>query len=307
MAFTETLMLKPLPPFSLDLSAQVFSNGEKQVRTYTNNEFSQVFIVNGCLVFAKITSIATVKQPQLYIELKANKPITPEIKKGTKQTITYIFNLNFDLSSFYKEIAKDLVMYKVTQQLYGFKLPTTPTVFEGLVDAIVEQQISIKVARTIEDRIAKKFGQQLELKDETYYAFPTPENIKDASINEIRSCGLSQRKAEYMQNAAQLIVDGKLNLEQLKCNPASEEIIAALDAVKGIGVWTAELTMLRGMQRFETLPADDFGIRRVISTYYCRGKPIIQAETREIAKAWGKWKGLAAFYLIIAEAKGIVI
>jgi len=61
------------------------------------------------------------------------------------------------------------------------------------------------------------------------------------------------------------------------------------------------------MQRFDTLPADDFGIRRVISTYYCRGKSIKQTEAREIAKAWGKWKGLAAFYLIIAEARGIVI
>ncbi len=307
MTYTETFVLKQLPPFSLDLSAQVFSKGDKQVRAYINNEFSQVFQVGDCLVFTKITSLGTAKQPELCTELKSNERITTEIKQAIKQKITYIFNLNFDLSTFYKEIAKDPVLHKVTQQLYGFKFPTTPTVFEGLVDAIIEQQISIKVARTIEDRIAKKFGQQLGLKDETYYAFPTPENIKDASINDIRSCGLSQRKAEYLQNAAQIIVDGKLNLEQLKCNPDSEEIISTLDAVKGIGVWTAELTMLRGMQRFDTLPADDFGIRRVISTYYYRGKPIKQEEAREIAKAWGKWKGLAAFYLIIAEAKGISI
>ncbi len=65
--------------------------------------------------------------------------------------------------------------------------------------------------------------------------------------------------------------------------------------------------MLRGMQRLDALPADDFGIRRVISRYYCGGKPIKTAEAREIAKAWGKWKGLAAFYLIIAEAKGITV
>ena len=306
MTFTETFTLKPLSPFSLDLSAQVFSNGDKQVRTYLNGEFSQVFQVDGCLVFSKITSTGTVERPELLLELKSNNPITPEIKQATKQAITYIFSLNFDLSSFYKEIKDDNAMHKITQKLYGFKFPTTPTVFEGLVDAIVEQQISIKVARTIEERIAKKFGQQLRLENETYYAFPTPQNIKDSSISDIRLCGLSQRKAEYIYNAAQLIVDGKLNLEQLKSNPDSEKIIATLDDIKGIGVWTAELTVLRGMQRFDTLPADDFGIRRVISTYYCGGKSIKQAEAREIAKAWGKWKGLAAFYLIIAEARGIV-
>jgi DNA-3-methyladenine glycosylase II len=86
-----------------------------------------------------------------------------------------------------------------------------------------------------------------------------------------------------------------------------QAIIAELDEIKGIGVWTAELTMLRGMQRLDALPADDFGIRRVISTYYRGGVPIKAAEAREIAEAWGKWKGLAAFYLIIAEVKGIVV
>jgi DNA-3-methyladenine glycosylase II len=55
------------------------------------------------------------------------------------------------------------------------------------------------------------------------------------------------------------------------------------------------------------LPADDFGIRRVISRYYCDGKPIKTAGAREIAKAWGRWKGLAAYYLIVAEAKGIKV
>ena len=54
-----------------------------------------------------------------------------------------------------------------------------------------------------------------------------------------------------------------------------------LDAVRGIGVWTAELTMLRGMQRLDMLPADDLGIRRVISNYYCGGKPIKVDEARQ--------------------------
>jgi DNA-3-methyladenine glycosylase II len=86
-----------------------------------------------------------------------------------------------------------------------------------------------------------------------------------------------------------------------------DRAVSMLDEVKGIGVWTAELTMLRGMQRWDVLPADDFGIRRVISAYYCGGKPIKAPEAREIAKVWGKWKGLAAFYLIVAEVKAIAV
>ncbi len=86
---------------------------------------------------------------------------------------------------------------------------------------------------------------------------------------------------------------------------STSEIIEELDKIKGVGVWTAELTMLRGMRRLEALPADDLGLRRTISHYYCGGKPITSAEARRIAENWGTWKGLAAYYLIVAEMIGI--
>jgi DNA-3-methyladenine glycosylase II len=91
----------------------------------------------------------------------------------------------------------------------------------------------------------------------------------------------------------------------MKTNPNIDDIITELDALKGIGVWTAELTIYRGMQRLDVLPADDFGIRRVISKYYCGGKPIKAPEAREVAKPWSSWQGLAAFYLLAAEANSI--
>jgi DNA-3-methyladenine glycosylase II len=156
-------------------------------------------------------------------------------------------------------------------------------------------------------RLIKKFGENLTLDGETFFAYPTPQNIAGVSVSELQDCGLSERKAQYLQGVAQLIVEGKLDLETLKTKQNSEEIVSVLDAVRGIGVWTAELTMLRGMQKLDALPADDLGLRRVISKYYCGGKPISSVEAREIAKAWGTWKGLAAFYLIIAEINDITV
>jgi DNA-3-methyladenine glycosylase II len=128
-----------------------------------------------------------------------------------------------------------------------------------------------------------------------------------ASVEELRQCGLSQRKAEYIKSASTLITEGKLNLEKLKNYDNADDIIRELDKVRGVGVWTAELTMLRGMQRLEALPADDLGLRRVISHYYCGGKQITSAQAREIAEGWGKWKGLAAYYLIVASMFGIEV
>jgi DNA-3-methyladenine glycosylase II len=300
-------MFGVLAPFSLDLSAMVFASGNPHVRGYQNGVFSQVLSLEDGLFLVKVKSVGSVDQPKLEVELSSNQPITPKTKQVSKGALTYIFSLNFNLDAFYSQAKTDSVMHKITQQLRGFKFPTTLTAFEGLVDAIVEQQISIKVARTIEERLATRFGRGLEIDGETYRSFPTPQKMAETSIDDIRASGLSQRKAEYISNAAKLIADGKLDLEGMKRNPDADKIVAELDEIKGIGVWTAELTILRGMQRYDVLPADDFGIRRVISTYYRGGVPIKAEEAREIAKAWGKYGGLAAFYLIVAEVKALMV
>ena len=208
----------------------------------------------------KLASTGTIEQPKINVEQKSNSPITLQDKQKAEEAVKFIFNLDIDLCSFYNDVKNEQTMYHITRQLYGLKNPTTPTVYEALVDSIVEQQISIKVAHTIEERLVKKFGETLTLNGESFYAHPTPQNIACASLEEIRNCGLSKRKAEYIQQTAELIVNGKLDLEHLKTNPHPEEIILELDAIRGIGVWTAELTMLRGMQKLDALPADDFGI-----------------------------------------------
>lgn len=307
MPFSQTVELVPVAPFDFDLTAQIFAGGDRQVRTYTNGVFHQVANLNGTLALLSMAANGSVERPKLDLTVKSNTPLSQNQVQCAQQTVKNIFNLDLDLKGFHQQIRKDPTMHKIAHQLCGLKTPTTPTVFEALVDSIIEQQISIKVARAIEERLAKKFGEPIEIDGETYFGFPTPKNIVDATVQEVQQVGLSGRKAQYIHGAAELIVEGKLDLEHLKNNGDSEQIIKELDAIKGIGVWTAELTMLRGMQRLDSLPADDFGIRRVISTYYNGGKPIKASEAREIAKQWGRWKGLAAYYLIVAEVRGVVV
>ncbi len=307
MTYTETFQMQTLAPFNFDLCAQIFGGGDSEIRTYAKGEFHQALRLNHNFILISLTSKGTVEQPRIEITLKSNTPLTKQDMQTAKEAVHFIFNLDFDLCSFYQDIEKEPTMHRIAQQLYGLKNPTTPTVFESLVDSIVEQQISIKVAHTIEQRLAKKFGENLTIDGATYFLYPTPQNIATATESEVQQVGLSQRKAEYIHGAAQLIVEGKLDLEKIKSEKDPEQIIAELDEIRGIGIWTAELTMLRGMQRLDALPADDFGIRRVISRYYCGGRPIKTAEARKIAESWGRWKGLAAYYLIVAEAKDLSV
>jgi DNA-3-methyladenine glycosylase II len=305
--FTEKITIAASAPFNFELSAEIFADGDEQIRTYEKRRFRQTIRVDGKLILATVESVGTVDKPKLSAELKSDRELTQEDKKKVEEAINVLFNLSFDLSPFYEEAKKDKVMACLTQKLRGLKSSTTQTVFEALVDSIIEQQISLKVANAMEKKLIRKFGDALSLEGEVYFAYPTPQTLASASSEELRTCGLSFRKAECIKSASTLMMEGKLNLEKLKDYDSSAEIIRELDKLKGVGVWTAELTMLRGMQRLEALPAEDLGLRRVISHYYCDGARITSSRARQVARNWGRWKGLAAYYLIVAEMLGMEV
>jgi DNA-3-methyladenine glycosylase II len=237
MIHSEKIEIMALPPYSFTLSCEIFAGGDKQIRKAENDRFWQVIQVNSKLVARALS----------------DKALTDEDKKTAGEAVAALFSLDLDLKPFYENVKNDEVMEHLTSELWGLKNPATPTIFEAMVDAIVEQQISLKVANSIENKIIKKFGDALNLEDEDYFAYPTPQKLAPVSIEEFRQCGLSYRKAEYIKEASTLIAEGKLNLENLKTYGDSEQIIYELDKVKGVGVWTAEFTLLRvwgGWTRF---------------------------------------------------------
>jgi DNA-3-methyladenine glycosylase II len=305
MIYSEQIEITAIPPYNFDLSCEIFANGDQQIRNAKNGFFWQVIRVNRKLALAVVTATGTVEKPKLTVDLKSDKTITEEDKKTSEEAIKTLFSLDLNLKRFYEIVKNDEIMAQLTSELWGLKNPTTPTIFEAMIDAIVEQQISLKVANNLENKIIKRFGDALNLEDDVYFVYPTPQQLALVSINEFRQCGLSYRKAEYVKDASTLIAEGKLNLENLKTYEDSHQIVQELDHIRGVGVWTAEFTMLRGMRRLEALPADDLGLRRVISRYYRDGKLISSVEARRIGENWGCWKGLAAYYLVVADMKDI--
>jgi DNA-3-methyladenine glycosylase II len=242
----------------------------------------------------------TIDEPKLCVTLEGKDDVSTHELKRAAEVASSLFNTKLALNPFYAEVKKDKTFTRLLRKLRGLRSPTTPTVFEALVDSIVEQQISLNVANSIERKLVKTFGDKLMIHDETYFVYPTPQRLAKTSIEQLRKVGLSSRKAEYIKEVSDLVAEGKLDLEQLKRLTDSDKIITELDRIRGIGVWTAELTMIRGMQKWDALPADDLGLKRTISHYYSHDRKISSEETRRIAQMWGRWKGLAAYYLIVS-------
>ena len=299
------LTVKAVPPFDFGLSALVFSGGDRQIRRYENGRFWQVIRIGGKLVLIIVEASGSVEEPELLVEMNSDRKITRDDRDKVGEIVCSLFNLDFDLKPFYEGVRGDVVMAKVTSRLWGLRSPTTATVFEALIDSIVEQQISLNVAHVLEGKVIRAFGDALRVRGEVFYVYPTPARLASATVSQLRACGLSERKSEYVRNVSRMVADGVLDLERVGAYDDANRIIGELDEVRGIGVWTAELTMVRGMRRLDVVPADDLGLRRVMSHFYGSGRMISGEEARRIAEKWGAWKGLASFYLIVAGTLGI--
>jgi DNA-3-methyladenine glycosylase II len=283
----------------------IFSGGDPQIRTYEKGVFRKVLDIEGTAVLAEVFSRGSTDAPELCITINPADTLSGTDRIKVNNLISSMFNIYEDLSPFYQSMEKDRIMAYLISRLRGVKSPTTPTVYEALVDSVIEQQISLKAAHRIENRLIRAFGIPLILKEEVYYGYPTPQTLAETTDSGFRSCGLTRRKGEYIRGISQQIIAKSLNLENFRTFQDTEIIIRELTKIRGIGRWTAELTVLRGLHRPDAFPADDIGVRRFIAQFYMNNANISSAQARSFADRWGFWKGYAAYYLEIADMLGI--
>lgn len=158
--------------------------------------------------------------------------------------------------------------------------------YGALLRAIVGQQLSTKAARTIYLRVLELFGGTT----------PSPEQLLEANEKDLRACGLSGRKTEYVRDLAAHVISGELELdrlEELSDEEATEEIIA----VRGLGQWTAEMFLLFHLQRPDVLSGGDLGIRKAIQIEYGLEEMPPPKRVLEIGEPWRPHRSLASLYL----------
>lgn len=184
----------------------------------------------------------------------------------------------------------------ITQELHGLKPIRPASLFEMLVIAITEQQISLAAASRIRTRIIERFGDPVD----GLWAFPTPARLSESSIADLRTCGLSQRKAEYVKRLADRVAGGSLiSIGWRRCRTGRLEPFSCRNGALVPG--PADYFLVRGLSRPDRVPADDLGIRSVVGRYLGRGQRLSPQGTMRKLSAFKPYRGLAAFYLMAYE------
>jgi len=158
--------------------------------------------------------------------------------------------------------------------------------YGALLRAIVGQQLSTKAARTIYGRILDLFDGKT----------PAPEQLLEAEETDLRAAGLSGRKVEYVRDLASHVIDGELELDLLDRLP-DDEVIAEIIAVRGLGVWTAEMFLLFHLERPDVLSGGDLGIRKAVQVEYGLEEMPTPTQVDEIGEPWRPHRSLASLYL----------
>jgi DNA-3-methyladenine glycosylase II len=165
--------------------------------------------------------------------------------------------------------------------------PPPEDYYGALVRAIVGQQLSVSAARAIYGRLAARFHDRA----------PTPQEILNDNPEELRTAaGLSRAKVSYLRSLAEHTLSGELELKRLD-ELDDERVIAELTAVKGIGLWSAQMFLMFHLERPDVLPTGDLGIRRAIERAYGLDGLPDPAAMEAIAQPWRPYRTLACRYL----------
>jgi len=165
--------------------------------------------------------------------------------------------------------------------------PDSDDHYGALVRTIVGQQLSVLAARAIYGRLTERFGGRT----------PTPEQILADDAEELRAAaGLSRAKAVYLRSLAEHVISGELELARL-AELDDETVIAELTAVKGLGIWSAQMFLMFHLERPDVMPVGDLGIRRAIQLAYDLEELPAAERLLVIAEPWRPYRTLACRYL----------
>jgi DNA-3-methyladenine glycosylase II len=178
----------------------------------------------------------------------------------------------------------DPLMARLVERFAGVSLISRGDPFVTLARSIVGQQISVKAADSIWLRLSAALPVMV------------PGDVLASAPETLRARGRSARKVEYLGDLARHFSSGLIHLDHWSAM-SDAEIIAELTAVRGIGVWTAEMFLIFNQLRPNVFPLDDLGLQRAIALHYFAGERPPRKELVRIGERWSPWRSVATWYL----------
>lgn len=245
----------------------------------------------------EVQQLSTTDVPRLSVNINCDYE-SPQLRKTATVALERLLGIRVDLREFYQFAARKPSLRPLVQRYRGMKPPRYLTVFECLANAISCQQISLAAGIHLLNRFATQFGMPFGRGKTRHYAFPRPQDLSHADKRKLVRIGFSRQKAGALLNLAQAIRENDFHPEAL-ASMSDDDCIRQLCRRPGIGRWSAEYLLLRGLGRLHVFPADDVGARNSLKHWLRISHDIDYAAIARILNRWQPFAGIIYFYLLL--------
>ena len=299
---TYTGTLPACPPFNFAKTLRFigrFSPAAGEQRA-TGASLTKAVARHGRAVAFTVTSAGEggADRPAVAYTLHAAEPLTPADRAALEDRIAFYLSLDDDLRPFYAIARDDPPFAPVVERLHGLHQVKFMTPFELACWAVLTQRTPMPIARRAKDALVARYGCSISLEGARYDAFPGSARLAAVSPAELGELVRNERKVEYL--AAVIRFFNEVDERWLRTAPY-DEVAARLRAIRGIGEWSANFILIRGLGRVEPVPAVEGELAAAAARVYNGGAPLSGADLQRLTERYAPYAGYWAYYLRNAD------
>ena len=295
-----TFELKPTAPFSLEFTSWALRRcAVNEVDRWDGSTYRRVIAIHGRMVELSVCERGNREASRLEVNVVGERlHAKAEAKDEIKALLTRMLGLEVDLDAFRRTASRAPKLRELAERYRGLKPVRFPTIFETLANAFACQQFTIAAGVQLLNRLARKGSVTCDTESGVMFGFPEPSDLLRLSPRTYRKLGFSRQKTKAFRELSRNLVSQGVDLETL-ANHKNEDAIHFLLGLRGVGRWTAEYVLLRGLGRLDVFPGDDVGAQNGLSKWLHRSKPMDYASVRRALKRWEPYAGFIYFHMLM--------
>jgi DNA-3-methyladenine glycosylase II len=293
-----TFIIRPVPPFRLDLTAWALRRRARNlIDRWDGSTYRRVIRLGGRPTEIVVRQAGPSAEPRLIVTVTP-APRNVLARQRVRTTVDRLLGVRVDLSGWYRMAACDARLRPLADRFRGLKPPRFPTIFETLVNAFACQQLSLEVGLELLNRLTAVCDVRRGTAGDAHYGFPPPRDVARLPPSRYQAIGFSRQKVHALLALARAIDRRHIDLDVL-AGEADNEVCARLLELRGVGRWTAEYVLLRGLGRLHVFPGDDVGAQKRLARWLGRSRPLDYAGVRRAVEPWQPYAGLVYFHLLL--------
>jgi DNA-3-methyladenine glycosylase II len=288
--------IRPLRPYSLKLTASRFTRFPEVVDRFDGKTYRRLLRGGREAVLLSVAQRGGPERAVLDVALDGPGARLPAALAAAGDLVERALGAGSDVGAFYRDCGADPLLSSSIRDFPGLRIAGWPSLWEALVTAILCQQVNLRFAYDIRRELALAFGRRARIGGELYVAFPSPVAMAKLTPRALRRFRLSGGKSRAIRGLARAFAAGEISEDGVAALD-DEQAIQRLLGFRGIGRWTAETALLRGLGRTDIFPAGDLGVVKYLAVGLLgRSARVQEGEMRRFAERWKPHRGFALVY-----------